>query len=90
VGGVQDGWSIDLRDGSPESDLLLQRGWGELLPLADRVVTRVRSPNGKEFHRLPRSDSDCDPAVGNPDTDGNTNPDRHAAPTPEDAPLSPF
>jgi hypothetical protein len=80
VGGVQDGWSIDVRDGSPNSDLLLWRRRRKLLPLADRVGTCVRSPDGKELDPLPRSASDSDPAEGNSDSDGNTNPKSQADP----------
>jgi hypothetical protein len=61
-----------------------------LLPLAARVGTRVRSPDGTEFHPLRRSDSDSDPADGNTNTDGNTNPDRHADPRARGARLPPF
>jgi len=80
VGGIQDGWRIDLRNGSPESDLLPQRGRRNLLPLADWVGTCVRSPDGKELHPLPASDFGSDDPDDSIETDGKTSPDRHADP----------
>lgn len=51
-----------------------------MLPLADWVGTSVRSPDGKEFHPLPRSDFGSDDPDDSIETDGQIKPDCQADP----------